>query len=306
MATEEQTSYNAILSIAGFYPRFRGGQKLTISNRTVSKLAFVLNKYGSPTGDVTFEIIQVASPFATLASKVWGSAASLQTEGNEQWEEVEFGTPVAINEEVRAVVYYPDSLSNFRVRQHYQNTDVKASEQQTFFGSSWTDSPTADCAYKYTYTTKAIGGGGGVGGVGGVPSPTGTGILSFPRGETILKEERRVSTLTPEMPMSDIEAIVYQWLTRKNIEFQFQTSLMGGFYQLGGTVVDFLIPSRNLAWRVQGEYFHSGVTKEGSDLIQREMLTELGWTVVDLFSNDIIDKTDETLTKALQGIEMLR
>ncbi len=106
--------------------------------------------------------------------------------------------------------------------------------------------------------------------------------------------------------MSDLERIVYNWLTRHNIQYDFQTSLRGGHYQLGGTVVDFLIRDRSLAWRVQGEYFHKGVTKEGSDLIQREMLAELGWIVVDLFADDITERTNETLTKALQGVEMLR
>ncbi len=75
---------------------------------------------------------------------------------------------------------------------------------------------------------------------------------------------------------------------------------------MGGTVVDFLFYDRGLAWRVQGEYFHKGVTKEGSDLIQREMLAELGWIVVDLFADDITERTNETLTKALRGEEQLR
>jgi len=152
MATEQQASYNAVLIVAGILPRVRGGQRLTISGRIVSKLAFVLSKNGLPTGNVTFEIRKVASPYALIASKVWGTADGLQVSGSEQLEEVEFDSPIYINEEVRAVVYYPTSLSNYRVELHYQNTDVKASEQLTFYGSSWTDSPTADCAYRYTYT----------------------------------------------------------------------------------------------------------------------------------------------------------
>ena len=109
-----------------------------------------------------------------------------------------------------------------------------------------------------------------------------------------------------EIPMTDIETVTYQWLTRRNIEFQFQTSLVGGFYQLGGAVVDFLIQDRMLAWRIFGEYWHRGVTKEGSDLIQREMLMTLGWTVVDMWSDDILERTDETLNLALSGQEVLR
>ena len=110
----------------------------------------------------------------------------------------------------------------------------------------------------------------------------------------------------PEIPMTDIETIVYQWLTRRNIEFQFQTSLRGGFFALGGAVVDFLLDDLNIAIRVFGEYWHRGVTKEGSDILQREMLGELGWTVVDLWSDDIESKLEETMRLALMGQEVLR
>ena len=105
---------------------------------------------------------------------------------------------------------------------------------------------------------------------------------------------------------SDLELIVIRWLDQRNIQYDFQTSLRGGHFQLGGTVVDFLFYDRGLAWRVQGEYFHKGVTKEGSDLIQREMLAELGWIVVDLFADDLENRLDQTLQLALQGQEMLR
>ena len=106
--------------------------------------------------------------------------------------------------------------------------------------------------------------------------------------------------------MTDIEIIVYDWLMGRGIAFKFQTSLMGGFYQLGGAVVDFIITDRNLAWRIFGEYYHRGVEKEGSDLIQREMLTELGFTIVDIWGDDVKDRTDQTLNLALEGREVLK
>ena len=107
-------------------------------------------------------------------------------------------------------------------------------------------------------------------------------------------------------PMTNVEAIVVEWLTKRKIVFEFQTSLMGGFYQLGGAVVDILLPARRLAWRIFGEYWHRGVTKEGSDILQKEMLGELGWTVVDLWSDDIESKLEETMRLALMGQEVLR
>lgn len=106
--------------------------------------------------------------------------------------------------------------------------------------------------------------------------------------------------------MSDVETIVYGWLTKREIVFNFATSLRGGFYQLGGAVVDFILPNRMLAWRVMGEYYHRGVVKEGSDIIQKELLSELGYVVVDIWGDDIEDRLEETMRLALQGQEILR
>lgn len=108
-----------------------------------------------------------------------------------------------------------------------------------------------------------------------------------------------------EQVASDIELLVIQWLERRNIEYQFSTGLGGGFFELGGAVVDFLFPDLGIAWRIMGEYYHTGVEKEGSDEIQREMLTNMGYIVVDIWGLDITERIDQTLTLALQGVEML-
>jgi len=163
MGVEQQTEWDTKLGIAGTFPRVRGGQRLTIPGRTVTKLAFVLSKYSTPTGDVTFEIRRI-SPDEVIVSKVWGSAAGLQTNGNEQWEEAVLDTPTFIDEEVRIVVYYPDDVSNYRVQLGYKSSDVKADELFTFKPSgAWVDSGTGDAAYKYEYEDEPVGGGGGPG-----------------------------------------------------------------------------------------------------------------------------------------------
>ena len=105
---------------------------------------------------------------------------------------------------------------------------------------------------------------------------------------------------------TDIERIVLQWLINNNIVFQFQTSLGGGFYSLGGAVVDFIIPDRRLAFRVMGEYYHRSVSATGKDLIQKETLTAQGFTVVDLWGDDLKFRLELTMQLALQGQEMLR
>jgi len=107
---------------------------------------------------------------------------------------------------------------------------------------------------------------------------------------------------------SDIEMIVLRWLDGKGIvDYEFQSSLLGGYYELGGSVVDVLFPERLLAWRIQGDYWHKQISQRARDDIQREMLEAQGWTVIDIWGSDLDtpERVNETLTKALQGGEML-
>ena len=105
---------------------------------------------------------------------------------------------------------------------------------------------------------------------------------------------------------SDIEVLVHRWLTKRGIPFNFQTQLMGGIFSLGGAVVDFIIEP-NLAWRVHGRYWHTGVEKEGTDAVQRELLEGQGYVVVDIWGDSLeSDKIDQTLELALEGREILR
>ena len=107
--------------------------------------------------------------------------------------------------------------------------------------------------------------------------------------------------------LSDIELIVYNWLTKRKIVFEYGVSISGGVFELGGAKVDFLLPERNLVWRVMGEYWHREISTRGQDVIQRELLEGRGWTVVDIWSSDLEDpnRVNETLTRALRGEEML-
>jgi len=104
---------------------------------------------------------------------------------------------------------------------------------------------------------------------------------------------------------TNIEILVYNWLTRRKIPFRFQSSLMGGYFSLGGAVVDFILEDGNIALRLFGEFWHRGVEKEGSDLIQKEMLMGMGYTVVDIWAQDLETRLDEAMNLAVQGIEVL-
>ena len=110
---------------------------------------------------------------------------------------------------------------------------------------------------------------------------------------------------------SDLERIVIDWLKKRGMEmgidYGFQSSLMGGRFELGGAIVDFIFSERALLWRVQGDYFHKGVEKEGTDAIQRELLESQGWTVIDIWGSDLDtpERINDTLTRALRGEEVL-
>jgi len=107
--------------------------------------------------------------------------------------------------------------------------------------------------------------------------------------------------------MSDIEKIIYDWLVKRKIPFEFQSSLMGGRYSLGGAVVDFVITDLNILIRAHGDYWHKQMSQQASDVVQRELLESQGWTVVDIWGSalDTPAKVNDTLMKALQGQEVL-
>ncbi|MBA7532777.1 hypothetical protein ES705_25007 [subsurface metagenome] len=146
--TEEQTENDTVTAMFAGY-RHRAGQRLTIPNRQVTKLAFILNKGGSPSGDLTLEIRKVSDD-EVIVSKVWGPAVNLGLVGD--WQEVTFDSPATINQEVRPCVRYEGGNSSNYVQIAYQNSDVKPDEMLTLYlAPPWSDSPTLDCAYRYKY-----------------------------------------------------------------------------------------------------------------------------------------------------------
>ena len=108
-----------------------------------------------------------------------------------------------------------------------------------------------------------------------------------------------------EAVATDIERLALNWLDKHRIDYLFQTSLAGGYYELGGMVIDILLPDRWIAIRVMGEYWHKGVEPEGKAIIQREQLEAMGWTVVDCWGEDLQSRLDETMSKAILGEEVL-
>lgn len=147
--TEEQTQNNVGGSIrASSY--IRQGQRLIIPNRTITKLAFRIYRYNSPTGDVSFTIRKIPDDEIIL-SKVWGNAGDLPADPD--WKEVTFDSPATIDEEVRISCEFSGGDASNRVVVRHQNSDVKADELFSHYhepGATWYDREW-DNAYIYTY-----------------------------------------------------------------------------------------------------------------------------------------------------------
>jgi len=154
--TEEQTLADSLMVLySGFI--VRSGQRLTISDRKVAKLAFVMKKVGNPTGDITFTIRKVSDD-AIIVSEVWGDASDLLT--STEWEEVTFATPTIINEEVRISHEYAGGDGSNYIVSTFQAADVKADEREArYYASteSWYDDSNKDCCYRYTYIQEVSG-----------------------------------------------------------------------------------------------------------------------------------------------------
>jgi hypothetical protein len=151
--TEEQTQYNSILGLNGAEDT-RGGQRLTVSNRTITGLGFWLRKEGgSPTGNITFSIRKVSDD-SVIVSKIWGNASAVP--GDYTYEEVTFDSPVAINEEVRLCCEFSGGDESNWIGVALQLTDVKSNEYACRWWSTWYSFTGYDFAYIYTYKVGVI------------------------------------------------------------------------------------------------------------------------------------------------------
>ncbi len=160
MAVEEQTVHDDPYNLGPTY-NYGVGQRLTIANRLVTKLAFWLTKYTASQGTVTFTIRKVSDD-SIIVSKLWGNAVDLPA-GYELLE-VTFDTPETINEEVRILAETDGFAEGFRARIGYENSDIKADEVFTQKDNgTFTDVAAKDCSYRYTYEEppSPAGGGGG-------------------------------------------------------------------------------------------------------------------------------------------------
>jgi len=108
----------------------------------------------------------------------------------------------------------------------------------------------------------------------------------------------------PEFPGTLPEYLVYVELTRMKIEFEYQSSQLGGRQERGGSVADFYIPSLGLILNIQSLYWHYGRPEARQfDRLQREQLEAQGLTVVYLDEEDLLKNARYFVSEALNGID---
>lgn len=103
---------------------------------------------------------------------------------------------------------------------------------------------------------------------------------------------------------SEPEKIVYAFLVQNGIPFDAQEKMFGGVLEVGGSVVDFILDEYMLALRVMGTYWHSSVEARSRDREGKERLMGLGYMVVDLWEDKLLENPEYVITQALQGVEI--
>ena len=104
------------------------------------------------------------------------------------------------------------------------------------------------------------------------------------------------------------EFLVWAELTRRQIQFEFQSSQFGGRLEKGGLIVDFIIPP-DLALSVLGIFFHyslGGTISKAHDLLSREILGQQGFTLIFLDEDDILNDVRSLVDDAIQRIDRSR
>ena len=105
--------------------------------------------------------------------------------------------------------------------------------------------------------------------------------------------------------LNNLEKVVANWLMKRNVPFQTQTPMFG-IGELGAAIVDFVLIERNIVLRCMGTFWHTGLEVNARDLLGREKLTEAGYTVVDVWEDDINRNLDAVMELAISGQEMLK
>lgn len=108
------------------------------------------------------------------------------------------------------------------------------------------------------------------------------------------------------------EFIAEEWLTQvkklqRGVDYIPQYGLSGGRSFLGGQVIDVYFPQKQMGWMIQGlHYHHTEPEQRGRDALAKITLLERGIQPIEIFEDDIIQRTNYTLERAYNGIQVSR
>ena len=122
------------------------------------------------------------------------------------------------------------------------------------------------------------------------------------------RPREKVNQPPQDWPGSLPEWLVFEELVRIGLEpgldFIYQSEQFGGRAELGGAVVDFLLPYRFLGISVIGVYWHvrhNGGAQSGRDIIQRIQMASLGYTLIFVDDEALLLDTQTVVADALEG-----
>lgn len=124
----------------------------------------------------------------------------------------------------------------------------------------------------------------------------------------VYKMERKLAALGL-VAQSTAELLVYDWLEREQVPFEYQVpiQLVSGLRRLDFVV--FTLPQGAMVWRVQGVYWHGDESTESEDQADRRLLLAsetMGRPiakVIDLIDDHIYKSRDRLLADAVEGIQ---
>ena len=134
MATESQTSQDANISIGeSTATRDIVGQKITVTDRTITAITFKLMRIGSPDGNLYFRIYNQTGYPGTLIYEELLMANSAVSNSSPTDYTLTFAAPQYLNQGVRLVLYSSNSQagSNYTLL-YYKNANVKSGEYLCF------------------------------------------------------------------------------------------------------------------------------------------------------------------------------
>jgi len=122
------------------------GQQITISEETISKVAFYLSKWGNPTGTVYSMIRKAGNDEIIETSTDTLDFSTIPSYPNFAWFNFSFNS--FVNEQVRIIVTYADGNSGNYLMVKYQNTDVCSGCYTQFNLDEWIIDTSLDCTIR--------------------------------------------------------------------------------------------------------------------------------------------------------------